>query len=162
MSDKIIHSFFSKYSVLFLLGLSSSCTPEPFFEQEIKIEKGMWTYDNPIRFSWQIIDTSITYDLELQVDHEREMDFRNCYIKLKTEFPDSSLTHQVLSMELYDSSGKAFGKCSSDRCSTSLDLMGNFKFPKPGSYAISIEQFGRDSTLLGINALTLKLREIKL
>lgn len=162
MTKRILHFHFTTCCLLLILGLISSCTSETFYEQEIKFENGLWTYDKQTRFNWQIIDTSIAYDLELEVDHAREMEFRNCYIKLKTEFPDSSHTYQVLSMELYDSSGKAYGQCNSDRCTTSLDLMGRFKFPKPGDYAITIEQFGRDSVLQGINGLTLKLSEIKL
>lgn len=143
------------------IGLPISCTPDSFFEQEIILDSARWPYDNPIRFTWQINDTANTYDLQLQVDHLREMDFRNCYVKIITEFPDASLTNQILSMELYDSSGKAYGKCDSKNCTTILDLMGQFKFPMTGTYSLIVEQFGRDSILNGLNALRLKLNQAK-
>jgi gliding motility-associated lipoprotein GldH len=95
------------------------------------------------------------------VNHSNDLAFRNVYVKCKTTFPDNQVKEQVLSLELFDESGKPYGKCSSSECNTNIKLIYATRFPLPGTYQLSLEQYGRDSLLNGIESLGLLIEKEK-
>ncbi len=136
----------------------NACHSDWIYHQKITLPSSQWPYSNRMEFKWNIEDTLPTYDMELVVEHSPQLAYRNVYIKTYTRFPDASEKDQLLSLELFDEAGKAYGPCNSDACETPILLQSRLRFPQTGTYLLKIEQYGRDSILNGIQSFELRLK----
>ncbi len=152
----------SKYKfVLFcMLGINLfvlSCKSKVILDKEIQIPKQIWSQREIISFEWNVNDTTGTYNMELNIEHDVNFPFQNQYVLINTIFPDQVKKEQLLSLELFDTGGKPYGVCSSNTCSTNLLLQQKIKFPMIGTYQMQIKQFGRDTALQGVHQLHLRI-----
>lgn len=149
---------------ILLISLASifnlSCKDALTLNQEHSFDHESWSSQDTIHFKWTIPDTSLWYSMELVVQHKLEFPFQNQYVMVHTLFPDQHLTEQLLSLELYDDTGRPFGKCNGSLCNTPLLLQEKVKFPQIGAYQIDLMQNGRDTVVNGLSALRLKIQKI--
>ncbi len=140
------------------LLLFFSCNSDGLYRQKISIPDSKWSYNNSLNFSWNIKDTLPSYDMELVIRHDNQLAYRNVYVKTYTHFPDTTEKKQLLSLELFDEPGNAYGQCSGGICTTPILLQSKLRFPQTGTYHLKIEQYGRDSILAGIQDFELRLK----
>lgn len=157
MNLNFINSAF--FFLIFLLF--PACNNNSIFHQIIKIENNKWMYSQRLNYKWSVKDTSDSYSITLKIVHDPNLEYRNVYVKCLTSFPDSSKKEQVLSLELFNESGKPFGHCSSASCNTEITLISKTKFQFQGEYGLSIEQYGRDSMVKGLQSFELDIEKIK-
>ncbi|MBK9727276.1 MAG: gliding motility lipoprotein GldH [Saprospiraceae bacterium] len=140
-----------------LLLFFFSCNSHELYKQKFNIKSDTWEYNQTIQYSWEIVDTISRYDIILAIDHIPDLHFRNLYIQCKTTFPDQNSKDQIVSLELYDETGKPYGDCSNSKCTTEILLQTKIRFPFPGKYDLAIDQFSRDLKIPGIHSLELKI-----
>ncbi|MBK8954407.1 MAG: gliding motility lipoprotein GldH [Saprospiraceae bacterium] len=149
---------FHKFSFyLLLIPIFLSCSSNDTYLQKFEIAERTWHSSQVVQFDWDIVDTTSFYDMELEITHELNFRFQNQYVKALTVFPDSTSSEQILSLELFDSSGRPYGKCGNAVCKTPILLQPNIKFPFPGSYHLKLQQNGREASSQGIHAIQLKV-----
>lgn len=134
-----------------------ACTEKPFFYQESKINESSWKYNDTAEFQFEIIDTTASYDLELELQHLDNFSFQNIYVAIETEFPDKEKTSDNLSLQLMSSMGSWIGNCSSNKCTINFVLQQQTRFKNAGSYKISIAQDGRNPILEGIQSIGFRI-----
>ncbi|MBK9109298.1 MAG: gliding motility lipoprotein GldH [Saprospiraceae bacterium] len=149
--------FFSALCVLLL----QACTSETIFQQKYKLDHHSWKTEQVLVFNWDIKDTTLLFDIELEIDHDADFRFQNQYIKAKTKFPDSTTKEQILSLELFDDTGRPYGNCVSSTCKTPILLQSRIKFQKSGTYQLQLSQNGREPESPGIHAVQLKILKSK-
>lgn len=133
-----------------------SCGPKVYFEHEEEIS-GPWTYDHPVRFDYTVRDTSIAYDLLLNINHSSTFSTENLYVNVTTIFPDGKQTTSPVSLELASKNGDWEGKCRGDVCQITINLTTASYYKSAGVYALIFEQYARLDSLKGIFSLELQL-----
>ena len=155
--------YFTRTSLLFSLFaiFLFACGNGNFFEKTIKIPDASWSYDNPLPFEFEVTDTTKAYQILLEVNHAGDFGFQNCYVQITTKFPNGEEKKQPVSLELAAQSGIWSGKCSGNDCSIEIPLQGKAKFKQPGKFSITVEQFMRVNPLVGIKAISLKIKQLE-
>jgi gliding motility-associated lipoprotein GldH len=147
--------------ILIALCLFISCQEEIIYSETKSIDAVSWAYDDPISFKISDVDTSQINELQLILEHSKEYEFENIYLKVFTGFPDGNVKEERLSINLADKKGKWIGNCKGEICKLKVYLMEQFKFPMPGEYQFTFEQNSRTEKLDAIKSLELKLIHIK-
>lgn len=152
---------FNISSFLFFCCILIACNNDTVYQHKEKIEFESWSYGQILNYNWTIKDTIDWYSMQLKIEHLPNLNYRNTYVKCITSFPDSSKKEQILSLELFDAAGIPFGKCSNSKCNTEISLIAKSKFQFQGEYGLSIEQYGRDSVVMGINSFELDIKKLR-
>ncbi len=145
------------FIALFLFG----CGNDFIFEKSIDIPDASWGYDNKLPFEFEVTDTTKAYQILLEVEHAGDFGFQNCYVQITTTFPNGEEKKQPVSLELAGQSGIWTGKCSGNACTLEIPLQGKAKFKQPGKHSITVEQFMRVNPLVGIKAISLKVKQLE-
>ena len=120
-----------------------------------------WSYQDTLSFEFQVKDTTSRYDLLLNINHDTEYAYENCYARISTTFPDGSSIQDLVSFEFTDNLDQWQGKCGTKRCEVQILLQENIYFKQPGLHKIAIEQYNRQEKLQGINSFEFKIIDAK-
>ena len=132
-------------------------TRQLMFEKKIGIPEGSWSYEQDLGFDFVIEDTSLRYDLTLEVAHAGDYGFQNLYVQFHTSYPSIETKTQMVSLELANKTGIWNGACSGNSCVVEIPLQTNATFEEAGKHSISIEQFMRKNPLRGVESMRLKI-----
>lgn len=142
---------------LMLLLLFSSCGEKPYFSNSVEFEAGIWSYGNLFENDFIVMDTSSTYDLVLDVIHDRNYPFQNLYMNISTYFPADTNATDLLSIDMADKFGQWYGNCRGEKCNLRVFLQQNVSFRDPGDYRVVFEQYTRRENLSGIYELNFRI-----
>lgn len=151
------------FIVLLCLILGAACQSNLISEEKHLMDKDPWSFNEFVDFSLEVQDTTIQYDLILEVQHHPDFSFQNFYTKVYTIFPSSKEVASQVSLQIADNMGTWLGKCNSSSCRVELLLQERFRFKEIGKHQIKIENYSREE-LSKLQAFTLKLykyQEIK-
>ena len=149
------------YLFILVATLFLACSESPVIEKTFSVDGNSWDYDDIFETSIEVVDSSKTYRLVLEVDHSDEFAFQNVYAKVSTTLPSGKKVEDPISLQLSDKYGRWYGKCGSGKCKANIIIREGFKFQHLGSYDFKIEQLSREDKLEGVSGLALKLFEIK-
>ena len=144
--------------VILALALTA-CNSDTVFEQKLNVSEAGWTAKDSLVYPFEIQDTTLFYEMMLDVDFKEGYRYQNLYVNIHTRFPDGKLEKDVVSLELGTPGGKWHGQCSGGECSVPVQLQQKFSFPQPGKYVISLHQFTRVDTIKELNTLTLSIQK---
>lgn len=94
-----MHQFRFTYSVLITLLLAisfSSCEQTRVFDKNVSLDKKGWYYGEAKSFDVEILDTTMAYNLYINVRHTDEYPYNNLWLKLTTTMPDGSVQENKL------------------------------------------------------------------
>ena len=128
-----------------------------YYSKSYSFGNRAWMYDDPRIFSFEIVDTSLIYDLILTVDHTDQFPYQNLYLKTLTKFPSDTIIEQSLSLELANEAGFWFGECQGAKCRLSIPIQSGVHFVESGSYNLDLEQYTRTDSLIGIKGIGLSV-----
>lgn len=144
------------FFVLLIFGLSS-CNSDCKELGQAKIDAEGWHYRDSLEFVLQAVDTTVSYDLVLELEHTTEFSFQNLYVRTNTYFPSGAKIRDVISLDIGDMSGRWNGTCSGNSCIAPVLLRSKFRFSETGTHKIVFEQFSRFSIIQGISKMRLLL-----
>jgi len=147
--------------LVILCVLLLSCTGNIVFQERAEIQDMAWAFDYPLSFDFQIQDTSLSYDMFLDIEHSRNFEYQNLYTGLRTISPSGDTTFQRFSIDLSDEFGQWLGTCKGNECSHQVLIKSASKYSGAGDYMIILDQYSRSTVLQGIKSigLTLALNE---
>ena len=147
------------FLLLLVVQTVVSCNSGVLFEKKVLIPEEGWTYNDNIQFEFNINDTLTVYNLNLKVNHSRSFPYQNLYTNIHTTFPDGQKLSQTVSFELAGKGGIWQGQCNNHSCELNIPIQTNAYFNQKGKYTIAIEQFMRNDSIQGINALALEIEQ---
>lgn len=136
-----------------------ACQNDIIYQEEQSLTDGVWTYAQPLKWSFDIKDTTQIYRMILDIDHADTYDYQNIYTIIETTYPDETTNLDTLSLELTNKQGLWNGKCRSERCKIPILLRDQFKFQSPGNYSLTFHQHTRIEELAGINTFKLVIEK---
>lgn len=150
----------SKYVLLVLISfLFAGCDDGILYQDSQKVNGEQWVYEDTLSYTFSVKDTTVKYNLLLDIYHERSFPYENLYLNIETSFPNSPATKQQLSFDLMDQNGNWAGTCKGNDCILEVMMKEGFVFAENGVYKIEINQWSREQSLSGITSIGLCIQE---
>jgi gliding motility-associated lipoprotein GldH len=131
-----------------------SCGEKAFYEQYESIEGGYWEKDTEYYFSFNITDTSIPYDLTIEIRNNSLYPYQNLWIFSKEEQPSGAVLQDTTECFLADDYGKWLGKGVSVFQS---DHILHSRYYEKGVYTVGFRQGMRNGRLAGVQEIGLRI-----
>ena len=152
MLNKIIKRFV-------LVGCSTlffACNQATLYNQYQVIDNTAWTKDKVYYFTFEINDNSIAYDIFLDIRNNNKYPYQNLWLFSNEEPPIGDLKKDTVECILADEFGKWHGHGIS-LYESSYPIRTKYYFPYLGQYTFSFRQGMRDSVILGIQEIGLRV-----
>ena len=154
MKNKIILAVF--LSILFV-----ACTSNDVYFQYKSVTPKGWSKDSLLTFDINITDTTSAYDVYVNVRNRGEYPYQNLWLFLSKTAPDSIQTKDSIECYLADQHGKWLGSGIGSVMEMPVLYRQNVHFKKAGIYKYKIVHGMRDSILVGINDIGMRVEKIK-
>lgn len=146
---------------LLFLGLfvCSACDKNRIYEENIDIKDYNWKIADVKEFSFDITDTTKTYQVFFNVRNALGYEYYNLYLRQTLIGPDremiSSRLHEMYLMD--PKTGEPLGSGAGDIFDHTFLAVKAQRFPKVGTYKIRLRQYMRKNPLPGIMAVGIKI-----
>ena len=154
MRKKQILKYLIFCSFLFLF----SCNSEVVFEKNIEIKNG-WHKDTLAKFSVDIQDISVPYDIYFNINNNNEYSNSNLWLFLTIVSPTKTASRDTFNCHLADRTGKWYGRESWNTWKVQIPYRTKIGFPKKGKYIFGIQQAMRTDVLQGIESIGLSIEK---
>lgn len=127
----------------------TACDSSRVYEDYNDLEEAFWHLDSIQTFSFQVDDTTKSYNLKATFRNASSYPFYNLYFQYTlTDTSGNVLRQQLKEVELFDSkTGEPYGSGLGDMFDHSFMLEEGYKFESAGQYSLSFEQYMRRDTL---------------
>ena len=151
--------FWGLIPVMLLFALAGCTDPNMIIDQNTSIENLNWSYANKIKNDFKIDDTSIPYNIYLNLRVTGNYRYSNIFLLLKKKGPKLNATTRY-EIKLAEADGQWLGTGSGNLYSFQVPLITQFKFPAKGEYHFEIEQNMRDNPLHEVSDAGLRVEKI--
>jgi gliding motility-associated lipoprotein GldH len=134
------------------------------YEDNVEFEDRAWKLGAPVQLEFSIQDTSIRYNLYLDVRNTIDYPYARLFVNYSLDDEaGKELSKQLLSEYLFDQkTGEPFGSSGlGDIYDHQFIISKDRSFSKPGKYKAKFEQFMRQESLSGILAVGLRVEKVK-
>lgn len=149
----------SAWIVLIGLFFLSACDTGRVYEENIDIKDNKWKIEDIKEFSFEITDTTKTYQVYLNVRNTLHYEYYNLYLSLSLIGPNrEKLYSRLHEMDLMDpKTGEPRGSGAGDIFDSTFLALKSQRFPRMGTYKIRLQQYMRKNPLPGIMAIGVKV-----
>ena len=155
--SRLIWKFPVTLFLFFCFLVFNSCDKNRIYEKNTTIEKYVWDSKAKPVFTVDILDTSVLYNLYVNVRHAEIYPYQNIWLIVSTKFPDSTFASKRIEIMLANQEGKWFGEGLGDIWDYRSLIQENAFFDKPGTYTFSLEQNMRQDPLPGIMSVGIRI-----
>ena len=138
-----------------------SCVKNDVFLSYKTIPLQGWSKDSLVTFDVAIKDTTVAYNLYVNVRNRGEYPYQNLWIFLSKKTPASMLSKDSIECYLADNRGKWLGTGIGSVMEMSVLYQQNVRFSKAGIYQYKIAHGMRDSVLSGLNDIGFQVEKVK-
>lgn len=144
---------------LFFSIILSSCSQPAIFSEYKSVDVKGWNKDSSCVFDVNIENTTMAYDVFVNVRNVGEYTHQNLWLFIKKMAPDSTITKDTISFFLADNRGKWLGSGIGSVYEMPVLYQQKLIFSSPGKYHYEIFQGMRDTFLLGISDIGLRIEK---
>ena len=146
--------------IMFLLVCALfSCTNNALFFEYKEVNKAGWMKDSVYKFTIPVNNTAEVYNMIINTRNTGDYPYQNLWLFITEISPDSVVTRDTIDFYLADEFGMWLGKGVGHAYNMPVLFRQNFRFAKKGTYTFEIGQGMRDSVLLGINDVGIKVEK---
>jgi len=139
--------------------LLCSCDPKRLFEENRVVDKGIWSSTEKQIFEVTIPDTTLRYNVYLNIRNAMEYPYSNLYIFMQTVFPDGRIARDTIECALADYDGRWLGSGMGSVKYNRFLLQNGVSFRQKGTYRFELEQAMRVNELKGIRDIGLRIEK---
>lgn len=147
----------TKWAAYLIMGTGlmwTACTDHVLFQQDAQVPGGAWQRSWKPEFTFEVADTSRTYDVYLDIRHTGGYPYSNLYLFTTMVDPAGGVRKDTVECTLADASGRWYGKGAgfifSNRIKAHVLYRRNDRFTPPGQYRFTMEQAMRSEELEGV------------
>ncbi len=126
-------------AIILLVILFSSCDSKRVFEDNTTFPDYTWDVKNKPVFEVNIEDTTVRYNLYVNVRNASHYQYANIYIFVTINFPNGKTRKDTVECVLADANGQWKGDGAGDIWDNQIPWMKNIKFPLAGKYKFEYE-----------------------
>jgi gliding motility-associated lipoprotein GldH len=150
-----MNRFINKYGLfLSVLLFLSACSHSEIFSEFHSFPEAEWARNKKVDFDVNIEDSSLKYDVFLEIRNNNDYPFRNLWLFVDITAPDGKQRADTINVELADVYGKWHGKGIS-LYSYSFSYDSDMHYPGSGFYTYSVRQGMREEVLKGVSDIGL-------
>ncbi len=146
--------------LLFVAIAFTSCDPSRYFEENKEIPKMEWDKDVPLSFLVSVEDTSLGYNVYINVRNAGFYRFSNLYIFVNTTFPQGQVHRDTVECILASPEGRWLGEGLGDIWDNRILFKENVQFTQPGEYRFELNQAMRINPLPGIMDAGIRIEKV--
>jgi gliding motility-associated lipoprotein GldH len=138
----------------------AACTEKgKIMDQMVEIPNSKWSYEQIPQFPFSIDNASMTYSFYLKLRIQKTYPFENLYLLSHIRQPSGKISTVRLNFTLTDDMGRPLGKSSGNSIDYEIPMIVNRKMEGVGQYSVALEQNLRDSVVIGIESIGVKIKE---
>ncbi len=141
-------------SVFFLI----SCDSNKIYESNVEIPDGIWDMENVAQFKFPIEETTVPYNLKVNVRNTQFFQSKNLWVFIKTTSPSNKTQYDTLNCILATDKGW-IGEGMGDIWDISIPYKQSVGFPEKGDYTVEIKHGMRTEKLPMIMEIGLRVEE---
>jgi len=126
------------------------CTDLAILNQHASISNRKWYYNEQPKFSVNVSDNSVKYDMYISLRHSSGYRFSNIFLLLKETSPTDSQKNYRVELKLAELDGRWLGKGSGNLYSHEIRVSKDYLYPDTGIYTYQLEQNMRVNPLLEV------------
>ena len=134
-------------SLIGLLLLCQACDSDMVYDRFVHLEKGTWTWQDPLEFEADISDTLSLHNIYIQVRHTTEYPQSNLYMFVHILSPAGQDLKDTVNMILAAPDGRWMGRGNGNMRELMLLYRKQSIFAVPGTYVFTLEQAMRKEEL---------------
>lgn len=145
-----------------IIAFLLSCDDERVYEKNADFDSGYWPVSDKPEFEFSVADTTQPFNLYCNLRNSLEYPYARVFVTWYLEDSAQVLLEKKLVSQLLfdDKTGEPFGTSGlGDIYDHRIPLKMNYRFPAPGRYTVSFEQFMRTDTLRGVLAVGLRVEK---
>ena len=147
------------FTFLLISFFAISCNRnDVFFEYKTVWPEG-WNKDSSLVYTVNITDTVAKYDIYINTRNRGEYPHQNLWLFISKWNPDSTLSKDSIDFYLADQRGKWLGSGIGQAFEMPVLYLENVSFPQAGNYVFSLKHGMRDSLLVGLNDVGLRIEK---
>ncbi|MBW7845013.1 MAG: gliding motility lipoprotein GldH [Bacteroidia bacterium] len=151
--------FFSFVCSLYIISTLVSCDTDRVIDENKTIENSSWYYKSLIPFDVQITDTTIPYNVYVNLRVAADYKYSNMFMWVHTSNPDRKTDKRRIEIRLADESGKWLGNGLGDIYDYQFPAFKKIKFNQQGFYRFELEQNMRDDTLMYVKSVGVRVEK---
>ncbi|MEN8225511.1 MAG: gliding motility lipoprotein GldH [Bacteroidota bacterium] len=153
-----------KYKTLWLFLLIATlalaaCDPGRIYDQSYAIDGEGWDRDTVFHYEVSIEDSLQLHNFYIGIRNNTDYPYSNIYIFMTTEFPNGHATTDTIECILADKGGRWLGDGTGRIKDNLIMLQHSLRFPINGKYHFYLEQGMRESPLVGIEDIGLRVEK---
>jgi gliding motility-associated lipoprotein GldH len=151
-----------RYLNLALLALTllagAGCTdPNAVTDQNTEIANRNWAYTNKVKFTVNITDAQVPYNLYLNLRVTGDYKYSNMFVLVQQTDPAKKSLSTRYEIRLANPDGEWLGEGSGNLYSYQTPFKINYKFPASGIYTFQLEQNMRDNPLREVSDVGIRV-----
>lgn len=150
----------NSWLLLFIPLLFVSCNGNDVFTAFKPIAAQGWSKDSVYTFDVTITDTLATYNVYVNVRNKGDYPYQNMWIFLQKLSPDSVSVSDSIECYLADQRGKWLGKGVGSLFEMPILYQQDVHFPTAGNYHYTLVHGMRDSVLVGVNDIGMRVEKV--
>lgn len=150
---------FFALGLLLIVALLSACDRNRLYDESVSLENDKWPKDKAMSFKVNVEDTVSTYRFYINVRNNTSYRYNNIYFFLTTEFPGGGMSRDTIECLLAAKDGEWFGKGTGHYRDNRIPIRSNIRFPRAGTYTLSLNQAMREEVLSGISEAGVRLEK---
>jgi gliding motility-associated lipoprotein GldH len=144
-----------------MVVLLPSCGSRDVYNQYETFTDSNWHYDSVGRFIADIKDTSLNYNVFVNIRHTEDYPYQNLWLFVESTGADNHQRSDTLELEMADIYGKWKGAGSGSLFQLAMPFNIKQKFTTPGEYKFEIHHGMRDTVLVGIKNIGIRIEKVK-
>ncbi|MBD0259510.1 MAG: gliding motility lipoprotein GldH [Cytophagales bacterium] len=146
---------------LLLIGALFACDPVRLYEKNQDLEEYQWYIDTIPTFQFEVKDVSVPYNIYYNIRNAAAYPYYNLYITYYlSDNTGKILTSRLQELTLMDpQTGKPLGDGMGDIFDHRILSVGNYRFPRPGTYTFKVKQYMRKDPLPGIMSVGVRVEQ---
>ncbi|MCQ2295618.1 MAG: gliding motility lipoprotein GldH [Bacteroidales bacterium] len=136
-----------------------SCNKNVFYASEQDVDELGWNLNQYLKYDVDVEDTLQMYDFYIDLRNSTSYDKANTFLFIHTTFPDGSIAHDTLECPLADPQGSWYGRRTGRYIDSRFVFRRHVIFPRTGHYHFEIGHGMRDTNVVGLRSVGLRIEQ---
>lgn len=146
--------------VILGLMLLQGCDKSVFYAVERDVDETGWNLNDYLKYDVEVVDTLQVYDFYIDVRNSVQYPKANTFFFINTTFPDGSVAYDTLECPLADVTGHWYGRRTGRYVDSRFVFRRHVIFPRTGNYHFEIGHGMRDTNVVGLKSVGIRIERV--
>lgn len=147
-------------SIVLLALLAQGCDRKVYYAAERDVDERGWHMNDAVVFDIPVDDTLDVYNFFFDLRNSVAYDKANAFFFINTTFPDGTIAYDTLECPLADLQGQWYGRRTGRYVDNRYYFRKHIIFPRAGIYSVAVSHGMRDTSVIGLKSVGLRIERI--